>query len=130
MVGGAILMLTAKLSMKKARTVTLTVGGAGKVVFAQLYLMHLAGLVLNWRCGRVEDPTEEQITANRRKGYKALKNVTKEDFGLDAERWFEFFTTHSDKYRFTYPEGYAIMRGFLEERGHNLPWNEDIEPAG
>jgi len=126
-VAGAILMLAVKLYMKKARTTTLTVGGVGKVVPAQLFLMELAGLVLTWKGVRVADPTEEQTAASKHQAYTKLKNMTGEDFGWDVAGWFEFFTLHSDEYGFAHPQGYANMRSFLEECEHNLPWKEDVE---
>lgn len=125
MVVGALLMFSSKLFMRKA---VAPVGGLGKIVSSQLSLMQMAGLAIA-RLACVENPTVEQVEASKLDGYKKLKMMTGRDFGRDVEDWFEFLTTHAGKYKFTYPEGYAIMRNFLEECGYNLPWNEDIEMA-
>ncbi len=118
---GFVFMMVAKHLMSKV----FTVEGVGKVVATQLNLMKLAGLAADF-ARVVENPSQEDIDKSKLQAYKYLKAMTRQDFGMSVESWFEHLTASAEKFRFTYPEGYVVMRRFLEESGYNLAWNEGI----
>jgi hypothetical protein len=121
MVVGGLMWIVGRTYIKKV----VNVKGLGKVVPAQLGLMKLAGLAANFM-ERIENPTDEEIARHKLEGYKYLRRMTRQDFGTDVEKWFGYLTANAEKFRFTFPEGYAIMRSFLGECGYNLPWNEAL----
>ena len=81
--------MTTESDIGKARVSRMTVRGVGKPVPSQLYLMKLAGLVVDGR-EKVCSPSERQVARSREEGYHALRRMTGKDFGLDVERWYRF----------------------------------------
>ena len=99
----------------------MTLIGIGKPMPAQLYLMQLAGLVIEGR-HRVYDPTEDQIEYSKRNGLSELKKMTGKDFGYDVESWFLYLTEESeDDHGIKHPYGFASMKRTLIELGVDVP---------
>jgi hypothetical protein len=85
----------------------MTIIGVGKPVPSQLYLMQLAGLVIVGRC-RVKVPTAQQLAKSKEQGHQILCAMTKQDFGHDVERWYEYLITKN--FGLTHPYGYGTLR--------------------
>jgi hypothetical protein len=101
----------------------MTIGGVGKPVPSQLYLMQLAGLVVEGRW-KVDEPSESQIRRSREYGYHSLRRLTGEDFGYDVEKWYRFLIVGD--YGLTHPYGYGGMRQFLRKAGFSTPFKKDV----
>ena len=101
----------------------MTIRGVGKSVPSQLYLMQLAGLVVEG-FGRVIDPTEEQIQASKRDGHRQLCSMTDQDFGEDVEKWYEYLIIND--YGLTHPYGYGALRSFLKRQGFAAPYKQEV----
>ncbi len=101
----------------------MTIRGVGKPVPSQLYLMQLAGLVVEGFT-RVYDPTEEQIRESREAGHKHLCRMTGEDFGTDVEKWYEYLIVRD--YGMTHHYGYGALRRFLSSRGFAAPYKKEV----
>lgn len=101
----------------------MTIGGVGKPVPSQLYLMLLAGLVITGR-RRAIVPSAEDIAQSKAEGYRALCRMTGQDLGYDVERWYEFLITGN--YGLTHPYGYGALRRFLKQAGYAAPFKKDV----
>lgn len=101
----------------------MTIRGVGKPVPSQLYLMQLAGLVVEgW--GKVCEPSETQIRESKVEGYQNLRRMTGKDFGYDVEQWYRFLIVGD--FGLTHPYGYGAMRRFLKKAGFTAPFKKDL----
>jgi hypothetical protein len=103
----------------------MTIRGIGKPVPSQRFLLRLAGVVVEGR-GRVLEPSQAQVRRSQEEGYKHLKRLTGQDFGLDVQRWFAYLATCRD-HGITHPYGYGATRRILKELGYDSPCQKDID---
>ena len=101
----------------------MTIRGVGKPVPSQLYLMQLAGLVVDG-FARVNEPTQVQIQASKRDGHRVLCKMTGQDFGADVEKWYEYLI--ANEYGLTHSYGYAALRRFLQLQGFATPYKKEV----
>ena len=112
--------LTLRLQKPKKQ---MTIRGVGKPVPSQLYLMQLAGLVVEG-FGRVNEPTLKQVQASRRTGHQGLCNMTGQDFGDDVEKWYDYLIVND--YGLTHSYGYGALRRFLLQQGFAAPYKKEV----
>lgn len=104
----------------------LTIRGLGKPVPSQMFLLQLAGLVIEGRSVNHE-PSDEQIEFARNQGYRRLKRLTGEDFGYSVEKWFHFFWNKAAEYGFFHPYGHRTLLSILERRGYKIPAKRPVK---
>ena len=101
----------------------MTIVGVGNPVPCQLYLMQLAGLVVEGR-SKVFNPSEGQRSRSRENGYQMLREITGKDFGFNVLDWYKHLI--SGDYGLTHPYGFGAMKRFLKGAGFTLPSRKDL----
>jgi hypothetical protein len=100
----------------------MTIIGVGKPMPSQLFLMQMAGFVIEGRM-KVNDPSDLDIERSRQDGYLKLREMTGQDYGCDVARWYEFLIIGD--YELTHPYGYETLRQFLEGAGYATPSRDE-----
>ena len=100
----------------------MTIRGLGKPVPSQIYLLQLAGMVINYRRGPVDNPTENEINESKAEGLADLKRLTGMDYGYDVMQWYNYLleTDHG----INHPYFYSTLKEKLSDMGYQLPTKE------
>ncbi len=95
----------------------MTIIGVGKPTPSQLFLLQLAGIVIQGR-SRVLEPTALQVQNSQRQGLQRLRELTGVDYGDDIQAWYDFLAQGDFGIHHSY--GLSSMLRLLKQQGYDL----------
>ena len=93
----------------------MTMRELGRVTPAQVYVLQLAGYVINRRSGIIADPSDQEIEESKANAVTALSKMTGQDFGYDVNAWIAYLI--KSDHGFPHPYAFSTVRKRLMDVG-------------